>query len=227
MAADAQTLSPATLGSWTRCIRTASHLSQEALAEASGLPTRTIQRIEAGRPTSVTTRRSLARGLGYENLDVFDDPTFVVEVHRLLERLSEHDQQQQFPDHIKVQATPVHNGEALGQLIGTSEAYLFNCENGLPPEVKEADAALFDLLRDYGDIWSELSHADRLSATQSFDENLVEFEHLGARLYTGTRLTHIVGAMWTDKTPMPFTIGYVVVIPQSCEIEHILVPKRV
>ena len=55
---------PKFLAFWTRCIREASHWSQEALAASSGLDVRTIQRIEAGRPASITTRRALARGLG-------------------------------------------------------------------------------------------------------------------------------------------------------------------
>jgi transcriptional regulator with XRE-family HTH domain len=175
MPVDVQLLSPSTLGFWTRCIRTASHLSQEALAEASGLPTRTIQRIEAGRPTSVTTRRSLARGLGYENLDVFEDPEFIAEIHKLLERIADHGEQKQHPGHIKLKATPVRTGEALGHLVAASSAYLFHCDDGLSPDVKEQAAALFDLLQDYGDCWADLSHANRLTATQGFGENLAEF----------------------------------------------------
>ena len=227
MTAEMQTLSPQVLGFWVRCIRTASKWSQEALAEASGLTTRTIQRIEAGQPASVTTRRSLARGLGYENPDVFDDPTFIAEVHKLLETVSDHSEKQQFPDHLKLPVEAVSTGDALGRLIGGSSAYLFNCEDGLSTDVKEQAAALFDLLLDYGDVWSDLTHGDRLTATLSFDENLAEFEQLGARLYSASRATKIVGSMWTDKTPLPITIGYVTVVPKDREIGHIMVPKGV
>jgi hypothetical protein len=56
-----------------------------ALAASSGLDVRTIQRIKAGQGASVTTRRCLARGLGYEKPDTFDAPEFVMHVHKLLE----------------------------------------------------------------------------------------------------------------------------------------------
>src|SRR6266436_1072254 len=78
-------LDPKILGFWTRCIRETQHMSQEALAASSGLDVRTIQRIEGGNAVSVTTRRCLARGLGYENPDIFDDPEFTISVHRVLE----------------------------------------------------------------------------------------------------------------------------------------------
>lgn len=56
-------LPPNILGFWTRCIRTTMHWSQEALAASANLTPRTIQRIEAGEPSSIATRRSLARVL--------------------------------------------------------------------------------------------------------------------------------------------------------------------
>jgi transcriptional regulator with XRE-family HTH domain len=227
MTAEMQTLSPRILGFWVRCIRAASKWSQEALAEASGLNLRTIPRIEAGQAASVAPHRSLARGLGYENLDVFDDPPFVAEAHKLLETVSDHGEKARFPDHLKLLAEPVRTGDALGRLIGASSAYVFNCDDELSDEVKEHAAMLFDLLQDYGDVWSDLTHGDRLSASRSFDENLAEFEQLGARLYSATRATNIVGSMWTDKTPIPITIGYVTLVPNTRDIGHIMVPKGV
>ena len=61
------------------------HWSQEALAASANLTPRTIQRIEAGEPSSIATRRSLARGLGYENPDIFEDPEFIATVLKLLD----------------------------------------------------------------------------------------------------------------------------------------------
>ena len=58
MTTESLTLSPAALGFWTRCLRTSQNWSQEALAAKAQLDTRTIQRIEAGQPSSINTRRS-------------------------------------------------------------------------------------------------------------------------------------------------------------------------
>jgi hypothetical protein len=41
-------LDPKILGFWSRCVREAQHLSQEALAANASVNTRTIQRFEAG-----------------------------------------------------------------------------------------------------------------------------------------------------------------------------------
>ncbi|WSH31080.1 helix-turn-helix transcriptional regulator (plasmid) [Rhizobium beringeri] len=70
-------LDPKQLGFWIKCVREGQKWSQEALAAAAGVDVRTVQRVEAGAKASVITRRAIARGLGYDNPDVFDDPTFV------------------------------------------------------------------------------------------------------------------------------------------------------
>lgn len=98
-------LDPRILGLWTRYIRDSLHWSQEALAEASGLTARTIQRVEAGQPVNITTRRALARALGYENQDVFDDPAFIKQLEEILETQSLAQKElfeQQLPDQIRV-----------------------------------------------------------------------------------------------------------------------------
>jgi DNA-binding XRE family transcriptional regulator len=78
-------LDPKLLGFWVRCIRKTQNMSQDALAESSNVDIRTIQRMEAGNPVNVTTRRCLARGLGYDNHDIFDDPQFAMNVQSALE----------------------------------------------------------------------------------------------------------------------------------------------
>ncbi|MES2059088.1 MAG: helix-turn-helix transcriptional regulator [Pseudomonadota bacterium] len=225
MTNDTATLTPSLLGFWTRCLRTTQHWSQDALAAASGLTTRTIQRIEAGEPSTISTRRSLARGLGYDNPDVFDDPEFARMVHQLIEVAQGQKVKDEYPDHIPLPATPIANGDAVGRLIGASEAYVFNCDDELPQEAKEQAASLFDMLQDYGDIWRELSHSDRLKAGTEFDDALQEFERQGLRVYSATRSTKIVGATWPDKKSLPITIGYLTVIKAEREIEQLMVPK--
>jgi len=46
--------------------------TQETLAEISGV--RTVQRVENGEPSSVDTRRALARAFKIEDIDVFNKP---------------------------------------------------------------------------------------------------------------------------------------------------------
>ncbi len=143
-------LEPKLLGFWTRCIRETAQWSQEALAASSNLDVRTIQRIEAGKPSSLTTRRSLARGLGYDNRDIFDDPKFIQTVHKLLDGFQEahrNEFEKQFPDHVSVKTTVVSSGEALGRIVECSEAYVFHSDDEISAEAKQVSATIFDYLR--------------------------------------------------------------------------------
>lgn len=227
MTIDTAPLTPSLLGFWTRCLRTTQHWSQDALAAASGLTTRTIQRIEAGEASTITTRRSLARGLGYDNPDVFDDPEFVRMVRQFIDVAQGQKVKDEYSDHIPLPASPIANGDALGRLIGASEAYVFNYDDDLPQEAKEQAASLFDMMQDYGDIWRELTHADRLKAGTEFDEALQEFEGQGLRAYSATRSTKTVGATWLDQKPLPITIGYLTVVEADREIGQLMVPKGI
>ena len=64
-------LSPIEIGVFVRARREANGWSQETLAELSGLSARTIQRVEDGQPSSVDTRRALARGFEFPDIDFF------------------------------------------------------------------------------------------------------------------------------------------------------------
>jgi DNA-binding transcriptional regulator YiaG len=48
-------LDPKLLGFWARCIRGATHLSQDALAANAGVDIRTVQRFEADSPSALRT----------------------------------------------------------------------------------------------------------------------------------------------------------------------------
>jgi DNA-binding XRE family transcriptional regulator len=225
----ALSLPPKILGFWTKCIRTTMHWSQEALAVNANLTTRTIQRIEAGEPSSVTTRRSLARGLGYENQDIFEDPEFVSTVLKLLEGAqgqNAEEVQKQFPDHVPVSTKPVTNGEALAALAESSNASLFHCDEEVSLEAKQQAACLFDYLRDMVDLWSEISFSDRVSYTLEMGNMVRDLEAVGARVYEASRSAKMVGDHWENKTPIPLTIGYLIVVPREKDISQLMVPKK-
>jgi transcriptional regulator with XRE-family HTH domain len=222
-------LDPKTLGFWVKCIREASHWSQEAVAASAGLDVRTIQRIEAGKSASLTTRRALARGLGYENQDIFQDPAFIATVHHLLEKLQAGNRErlkEQFPDHVRLSVTRVGDGDALGRLADASEATLLHADDSLSPEAKEIAATLFDYLRDVGDISADASFSDKLAYSREMDAMLKSLDGLGVSVYSGIRNTKMVGTFWTAKTPAPITIGYLTVVPSDRRITEIMVPRR-
>lgn len=229
MTTDIDTKDPKFLAFWTKCIRETAHWSQEALAASSGLDVRTIQRIEAGRPVSVTTRRALARGLGYDNLDVFDDPDFIKGVHALfggLKKVQDEDVEKRFPDHIRVNVARIKSGDGLARIAYEANAYLFHADETISDEAKEVAASIFDFLRDLGDIGDDSSFADKLDYQRSLGELLDQLERVGAACYSGFRSTKMVGAGWVDKTPLPITIGYLSVIPTEHTLTEMMVPRR-
>lgn len=229
MTPDINLKDPKFLAFWTRCIRETSHWSQEALAVASGLDVRTIQRIEAGHPISITTRRALARGLGYDNPDVFDDPEFIKGVHALfdgLRKVQDEEVQKQFPDHIRVDVARVGSGEALARVAYDASAYLFHADEAISGEAKEVAASIFDFLRDLGDLGDDGSFSDRLGYQRSLEDLLKQLESQGAACYGAFRSTKMVGANWVDKTPMPMTIGYLTIVPAEKMLTEMMVPRR-
>ena len=68
------TISKETFAAWIMVLRQCKGWSQETLAEIATLSVRSVQRVEAGEPSSLHTRRALAVALGYEDVDFFNKP---------------------------------------------------------------------------------------------------------------------------------------------------------
>lgn len=222
-------LPPAMLGFWVKCIRKSINWSQEAVAEASGLTVRTVQRIEAGEPSSVSTRRSLARGLGYDNHGIFDTPDFVMGVHKMLSEIGEFNQEtmeKQFPDHVKLPAERVKGGDSLGRIADISNGLVLHMDDEVSQAAKETAAALFDYLRDLSDISGDLSFTDKLTYSQEMGTMFGDLEANGATAYSAVRKAQFVGSNWPDKTPMAMTIVYVTVVPIGKSMTEMMVPRR-
>jgi len=228
MTAQAPFLSPALLAAWTRCVRESNKWSQEALAAAAGLDARTIQRIEAGHPTSITTRRSLAKGLGYEDIKVFEKPEFAIWVTNFfdeIDKAAKSELQERDPECIPVKVSHAVSGQMLALLAGAN-AYHFNYDEDLSPEAKQKAAHMFDLMRDWGDGYDDVSYSHRLTFEQELGAALGELEQLGAWAYSGVRNTNIVGENWVNKSPMSITIGYLALVKKGKAIERIMISRK-
>ena len=224
------TRDPQFLAFWTRTIRETSHWSQEALAANAGLDVRTIQRIEAGKPVNTATRRSLARGLGYEDPDVFDSPAFIEGVQTLFDgvgKAQREEIQKQYPDHMPISVQRAEDGSALANMAYRSTAYLFHADEAIPEDAEKVAASIFDFLRDLGDIVDDLSFSERLELERSLDQLFQELRLMGCSCYIGVRSTKLVGKFWEDKTPLPISIGYLTVVPAQKELTEMMVPRGV
>lgn len=233
MAAEALTLPPDLLATWVRTLRATLDWSQEALAEAAGINIRTVQRVENGEPANKTTRRCLARGLGYDNHDIFDDPSFADNVRGVLDTAQKANGQitreaieKQFPDHVRVKVSPVSGGPELARFVDQAGATLLHCDDVVPRSAQEIAAGMFDLVRDLVDVWDDISFSERLTQADELGRLQKEIEGFGLRLYSGFRRIKIVGEYWADQTPHSLTIGYLTILPKGRQIEQMMVPKR-
>jgi transcriptional regulator with XRE-family HTH domain len=224
-----QLIPPLTLAWLTRTLREASNLSQEALALSSGLTTRTIQRVEAGDPSTVTTRRSLARGLGYDNQDVFENPETIqkiCEFHREIERMREKAAAEQFPGRVRLPAVRVETGEQLGRLAEQCNAANFHWDEKISQDAKNAAAAIFDYLRDYVDGKDDCSMTLKLQIYEELDGLLRDLQTAGAIVHSALRAANFVGKTWENKTPIRMRIAYVVVDVPDHAVAEIIAAKE-
>ena len=214
---------------WTKLLRESTNLSQEALAADSGLTTRTIQRIESGDASTVTTRRALARGLGYDNHDVFDDPNAIHAIAAIqaeIDQIGKDALDTQFPDRVRLAAARIVSGEQLGHLAESCSANKFHCDESLASDSKAAAAAIFDYLRDYADVDDCYSETAKLCVYQELDEMLRALEKTGVAVHSALRTANMVGVSWPDKTPHPVRIAYLVIDKANKEICEIWAGKQ-
>ena len=229
MSIGTQTIPPTILAIWTRTLRLASNLSQDALAEASGLSERTIQRVETIGRANLMTRRSIARGLGYDNIDIFDDPTFITTAADALAEIHAEgakNVEANYPDHIKLAVEPVSSGSQIASLIEQCDAWVYHCDDAAGIAGQRTSALLFDHVQDYGDIWGELPPSGRFEAQEAFTGLIAEIAPEGLCAYQSCRFDRLA-QVGIDRGPVPFNIGYLIIVPAGQTASHILVSKRV
>jgi hypothetical protein len=135
--------------------------------------------LSASRPGAAWLGRSVMR-----NQNAFDDPEFAMEVHRLLTQLQDIPKRSldaQHPDHIRLRAERVRNGETLGRFADIANAASLTSDDAISQEAKEAAAALFDYVRDLLDL-DEASFSEKIAYNKELESMLQELECLGTAL---------------------------------------------
>jgi transcriptional regulator with XRE-family HTH domain len=221
-------LDPKLLGFWARCIRDAQHLSQEALAANASVDIRTVQRFEAGQPVSITSRRALAKALGYENPDVFDDPKFIEEVLKFFEELKAMQQKNlddQHPDHVRIKAQALASGAEAMRFADAVNAMSFDIFDGLADPAKEIAASFCDYVQELMDL-DDFPASDRLGIAKDLDGLLQDLREEGACVYSATRDRKFRGRDWGDKPSWQLTVGFVAVVPADRQLSELYVPRK-
>lgn len=214
---------PKTLGFWARCVRDAQHLSQEALAANASVDIRTVQRFEAGKTVNITSRRALAKALGYDNPDVFDDPKFAEEVLKFFDGLKAIQQKSlddQHPDSVRVKAQGLTSGTEAMRFADVVNAMSFVIDDGLSDAAKEVAAGFCDYVQELMDL-DDFPMSGRLGIAKDLDDLLQDLREKGAHAYFATRDRKLRGPDWGDKPSWDVTIGFLVVVPTDRQLTEL------
>jgi|GEM_PF-349358 len=225
-----QSIDPKTLALWVRTLRIAGELSQENVADASGLPVRTIQRVEAGKPSTSETRRSLARGFGFEDWEVFNKAEMGQQFREIIDDLGKASMKQfdeQHPDLVRLKTERAGRGSHLARAVEKATCYWQHYDDDIADEAKAGAAMLFDYLREYGDAAELYSETEKFSVFSDLDSMLKDIEANGAAVHLAMRRCAVVGKDWPDKTPHEIVIFYLVVAPAEKSMGEIAVAKAI
>jgi transcriptional regulator with XRE-family HTH domain len=148
---------PAEVAEITKALREANKWTQETLAELAGLRERTIQRVENGEPSSLDTRRAIARAFKCADIDVFEKPRPFPNVEKLKAYNEEIERTT-----VVVPLTRIREGRTLRTMTEGVECSASEEIGELSKAAREAFASLVDYLRDYNDVRDEYSMSQRL-----------------------------------------------------------------
>ena len=184
--------------------------SQETLAELAGVNVRTIQRVEKAEPSTIDTRRALARAFEWPDLDIFNKQWPIPNEERLK---SEQDRIER--ETVAVAVETVTTGRALREFAERAESWMLSQMGEIGNEAAIILAELQDYFTDYGDINDCYSATQKLDVNADFQGMIDRLAAHGIGIVAGMRRVklsfHVKGPMDT----MRLTIVYVVAGPAT------------
>ncbi|MBI1196229.1 MAG: helix-turn-helix domain-containing protein [Phenylobacterium sp.] len=178
-------------------LRRVHNLTQENVAHACGLTTRTVEKLESGRHSpSEQTMRSLCRGLSIER-GYFVKPTPAQEARQKAEMLKA------LRTTAVVRTTIVRTAQAVMNGFGGTHAW--NLDVGeVAEEALPMAAALTDNVTDWSEVWDEISMSDQASAAAGLVESCRELEQAGYLVHLGR---YQARRRFATGAPLLFTFG--------------------
>jgi transcriptional regulator with XRE-family HTH domain len=164
---DARLPTPDELAAFIKTMRDINKWSQATLAEIARVTERTVQRVESGEPSSLDTRRALARAFGYDDLDIFEKPWPFPNVEKLKAHSAELDKTT-----LVVPVTRIRDARTLRTMAESAECSATEELGELAPEAREAFASIVDYLRDYKDVSDLYSMTQKLEVDRDLDASL-------------------------------------------------------
>ncbi|MDP2249815.1 MAG: helix-turn-helix domain-containing protein [Hydrogenophaga sp.] len=213
-------LTPEELALLVRSFREMRQWSQEQLAEISGLSGRTVQRTEKGEPSSVDTRRALARAFGAEDIDMFNKPYLIPTAEEMAAAKEQFEK-----EHVTLQVERVTTGKQLGKLSEMASASLFSEAVSLPPAAEAQFARLADYCREYADCAELYSAVDKLGVYEDLGGILADLAKEGFSVVGTIRYAEVHWGKAAKAVEM--STLYVVAFPAGKEPDAIAVERAV
>lgn len=215
-------LTPDEVGLLVRTFRDFRQWSQATLAEIAGLTERTVQRVEAGEPSSVDTRRALAVALQYEDPDAFNKPHAIPteeETRKAKEAFER--------EHLILDAVEVTSGRQLAGLYEWTMMDMSYPAEEMPEPVQQEFAILLDYLRDYRDAADEYSEVQKLDVHADLQKHLDAITSAGFVVLAARRDTQLVARDCADAKPVTARLLYLTTAPKDQSPRKLAVPRTV
>ena len=197
---------PIYIAEQVKFIRKMRGLTQENLANAAGLTTRTIEKIESGRHRpEEQTLRSLARAVHinvsfFKKLSPEHEVRQKAEMERALRKM------------VLVPTRPVRTASDFLSTFDERHAYRIDTSDVTQDEALEAAAAMGDLISDLNDVWNGTYMSQRLDYARSFIALCQQIEKHGYICYMGH---HRQQRREKDRPILIFTVGVMAILPKE------------
>lgn len=197
---------PAYIASQVKFIRKMHCITQENLADAAGLTTRTIEKIESGRHRpEEQTLRCIARALQID-IRYFEKPTPQEEARQKAEM------ERALRKMVLVTTTPVRTASDFLAAFDQRHAFRIDTSSVTEDAALETAASMTDWITDLNDVWDDCSMSQRLEYARSFVELCREIETHGFVCHMGN---HKQQLREKDRPTLVFSVGLMTLLPKD------------
>jgi transcriptional regulator with XRE-family HTH domain len=175
-------LTPQEIGSMVTLFRKIYDWKQFTLAHEAGVSERTVQRVERGEKGDEESLRKIARALRLAE-DAFIDSRYIPTEEELQEMATKVEKESMVANAEKFLS--VKDAEVI---LSAGHGYMVD-DRAMPAEMSEEIATFKDLLQDWGDIYSDLSHTEKLNACRSIVGAVQQIEAKGHQAKYGVYTT--------------------------------------
>ncbi len=215
-------LTPKEVALLVRTLRETRQWTQDTLAEIAKVTPRTVQRVEAGEPSDLHTRRALAGALGCEDPDFFNRRLAIPtedEARALQEEFER--------EHVVLDVTRVASGRELAALFEVSTMDVSLAGKDASDEVAREFASMVDELRDYRDIASDYSETEKCAFGEHLLSRIVLIAASGFVVCAARRQVRIGNDQMPTKTPWDANLLYLTTMAKESSQTKIAVPRRI